>query len=303
MGENTPSDDASDSSPRSAGALISARYSDLTKGQRKVASFILGNPHEAALMTLEELAFATDVSRATADRLAKRLGLSSHHELKQLLKQEARRNLRPVQEAADVVLNDQLTSALPWTESLQEDIRLIRQITEANPASAFAQATNLFKESRRILFVGFGSSAFIAQYAAFCLSALRENCEAVTDSGGIEGVFRKLQDADASDVAVQISFPRYSRSVLSTADHLRRNRVPVIGITDTAASPLSRLSNICFYADRKSGWTLTGSAIGAMALTEALLRATAAAIGHSVVAERSARLTGLLNESVLLPSD
>jgi DNA-binding MurR/RpiR family transcriptional regulator len=268
-----------------------------------VADFILGNPHEAALMTLQNLAVASGVSKATADRLAAKLGLAGHPELKALLREQLKQALRPVQELTEVVNEDAASEAGPGLRSLNEDIRQLGQIAASRPGPPLRDGGELLGRARRIYFVGFGSSAFIAQYGSFCLSALRPGCEAVTDSGGLESVQRKLLDSTSADAAVLIAFPRYSDAVVRAAEFFRRSGIPIIVITDTSGSPLCPFATMSFLTRRKSGWALTGSATGAVAVIEALLRETATTIGIEEVQGRSARLTKLLGNSVLNPHE
>jgi DNA-binding MurR/RpiR family transcriptional regulator len=286
---------------RSATDAITAAYSKLSNRHRRLADFILANPHEAALMTLQDLALASDVSKATADRLATKLGLSGHPELKSLLREQLKQALRPVQELTEMMNHDTGSEAKPGLRSLEEDFRQLEQIVASGLERELRRSGELLARARRVYFVGFGSSAFIAQYGAFCLSALRGGCEAVVDSGGLESVQRKLLDSASGDLAILIAFPRYSDAAVQAARFFHASGIAIIAVTDAASSPLYPFSTISFLTLRKSGWALTGSATGAVAVIEALLRETATAIGVEEVERRSTRLTELLGRSVVAP--
>lgn len=290
-------------SRKSAAELITSRYSILSASLRKLADFILSGPHEAALMTLEELAKETGISKSTADRLSRSLGLSGHLELRALLQQDLRQALRPVEELTKVVGEDQASSSAPWAQSIKEDVQQLQEIRCLGGAAGFARTAACLIEANRVLWIGFGSSAFLAQYAAFCFSGLRSDCEALTDSGGTESVMRKLVDCRPDDAAILIGFPRYSAPLLDAGSYLHRAQVPVIAITDSEQSPIVPFSKECFLARRKSSWVLTGSATGAVAVIEALVRATAALAGADQIRSRSARVTSLLNEAVVPPRE
>jgi DNA-binding MurR/RpiR family transcriptional regulator len=254
-------------------------------------------------MTLQDLARASGVSKATAGRLAMKLGLSGHPDLKLLLRQQLKQAFRPIQELTDVVNEDIASEAGPGLRSLDEDFRQLGQILTSGPDRELRNSGDVLAKARRIYFVGFGSSAFVAQYAAFCFSALRGGCEALADSGGPESVQRKLLDSTSADAAILIAFPRYSDAVVQAAEFLHRWGITIIAITDASSSPLFPFAKIPFLTLRKSGWALTGSATGAVAVIEALLRETATAIGVKEVERRSARLTGLLGRSVVAPAE
>lgn len=278
-------------------ALISEHYVRLSDGHRRVADLILTNPHQSALMTLEQMSEASGVSKATVNRLGHQLGLSSYLELKRLLRNELEDSLRPVDSLVDALRPDE--RAAPWTRSLIDDIERIRTIEPVGGDAAFARASDLLATARRVFLVGFGGSAYFAHYAAFCLSSLRDGCEAVSDSGGFEAASRKILGAGPGDAALQLGFARYTRDGIQIATRLHAQDVPLICITDSPASPFSKLAAISFLVARKPGFVLSGSGTGGVAVIEALLRGTAAMLGNARVGIRSARLTSALGDAVV----
>lgn len=296
---NPPQDAAPE--PRSAVALIALRYDGLSPSHQRVSDFILARPHEAALMTLERLSQATGVSPSTANRLATKLGLSGYPELKDLLRAELQEALRPVEEFVDTVGFSGLSRTAPWTLSMEDDLRRIRNIEAVGGDAAFAQACNLLATARRVHVSGFGGSAFLAGYAVYCLSSLRDGVAALQDEAGFETVGRRLIGATPDDVAVVLGFARYSEQSLRVGRSLRRLKVPTICITDHPNSPLAEFADIRFIAQRRAGFVLSGPGAAALVIIEALLRGAALALGRQAVEERSARLVSLLGDAVVVP--
>ena len=283
----------------SAAGLIAEHYPRLSPSHRRIADFILARPHEAALLTIDRLASAVNVSAATANRFAIRLGLGGYPELTKLLRNELRGALRPIEDFVDTVGLESPSRAAPWTASMEEDVRRIRGIRAEGADVAFARATALLAAARRVYLVGFGSSAFIVQYADYYLSSLRDGTEALASASGTEGLMRKLVGAEPQDVALQLAFARYSAQGIQVAEAFRMLDVPLIGITDDEHSPLAPLSTICFFVGRKPGFLLSGAGAGTLSLIEALLRGTARALGREDVEQRSARLTTFLGDTIL----
>nr|WP_313631953.1 MurR/RpiR family transcriptional regulator [Brevundimonas naejangsanensis] len=281
-------------------ALIAEVYPSLSDGHRRVADVILSSPHEAALMRLTDLAEAAGVSQATANRFSTRLGLDGHPELKRRLHSELRQALRSLDNFSEV-MTEQRSNGDPWNQSLDDDATRIRQIAPLGGLGQFAQASARLATARKVFIAGFGSSAYLAQYAAYCLLALRPNVEAVVDSSGVEGVNRRVLDAGPEDVALQIVFARYSEPALTLTAMFRKLTTPIIGLTDGPESPLTPLSDISIIVPRKPGFVLSGGGAGAMAALDALLRGTANSLGEEAVLRRSARLTSLLGASVIAP--
>ena len=287
--------------PGPAVALIADRYRSLSPSHQRLADFILARPHEAALMTLERLSEATGVSAATANRLATKLGLSGYPELKGLLRAELQEALRPVEALVESVGFNGLSRSAPWTQSMEEEVRRIRGIEAVGGDGAFAKASHLLAFARRVYVGGFGSSAFIAEYAGYYLDSLRDGCIVLANGAGIEGTSRKLLGAGKKDVALLLAFARYSEHVVSLAEQLHRLGVPIVAITDDEDSPIVPFATNCFLVRKKPGFVLSGPGGGAIVVIEALLWATALALGRNEIEERSARLTSLLGSAVRVP--
>jgi DNA-binding MurR/RpiR family transcriptional regulator len=283
----------------SAADVIMERFGSLSPGHQRLAEFILAHPHQAAMMTLEEMSQSTGVSVATANRLAAKLGLKGYPEFKELLRSNLREALRPATNGMDGLRLRGNARQAAWTRSLDEDVRRIQGANGAGMDGAFASACNKLSKARRVFVVGFGSSAFLAQYAVFNLSTLRPGCEALTDSGGFEGASRRLIDATSDDVALQLAFARYSEAGTAVGRQFRAQGVPVVAITDSATSPIAALSDIIFVVPRKSGFVLTGGGAGALALVEALLHGTADAIGHEEVKRRAAHVSRVIGPALV----
>lgn len=285
----------------SAADIIAERFASLSPGHQRLAEFILSHPHQAAMMTLEEMSLTAGVSVATANRLAAKLGLKGHPEFKELLRSGLREALRPPPDGVDglrVAGNAQETA---WARSLDEDVRRIQGFRENASDRDFASACNKLAKARRLFIVGFGSSAFLAQYAAYNFSTMRPGCEALIDSSGIEGVSRRLIDANSEDIALQLAFARHSSVGTDVSRQFATLGVPIIAVTDSATSPVANLANASFAVARKSGSILTGGGAGAVAVIEGLLHGTAQAIGLIEVERRAEHLSEIAGPALVPP--
>lgn len=283
----------------SAVALIAHHYPSLSDSHKRLADFVMSSPHEAALMTQEAISEAVGVSKATANRLGKKLGLSGYPELQQQLRSELKNALQPLEDLRDTIGAAKLARGTPWAQSIEEDLERIRTLEPVGGEGAFGRASTWIAEARKVLFAGFGSSAFIAQYGAFCLGTLRDSAVAAVHSSGEEGTSREILDAGPNDIAVIIAFARYSRAIARVTQQLHAQGVRLVCITDSAASPVLPFASAAFIVERKSGFVLTGSGAGAVSVVEALLRGAAAVLGDDAVSRRTARLTSTLGSAVM----
>jgi DNA-binding MurR/RpiR family transcriptional regulator len=288
---------------KSAISLIGDHYAELSEGHRRVADFILASPHQAALMTLEDFTRQTGVSQSTTTRLGRRLGLSGFQELKRLLRADLQEALSPVEDFVATLRPQHLARKAPWTESIEEDLERLREIRAVGGDADFARASALLASARRVFMIGFGSSSFIAQYGAFCLASLRDGCEALPDSAGIEGAQRRMLGAGPEDVAVLLAFARYTREGVRLAERLQGAAVPLILISDSEKAPHARFAAHHFLVGRKPGFVLSGSGSGGLSVLEALVRGAAAAIGAAEAERRSVKLTSSLGDAIVLPKE
>lgn len=279
-------------------ALIADRYAAMSPAQCKIADYILANPHEAALLTIDRLAAAAQVSLGTVNRFPARVGLSGYSSLTSLLREEMRDALRPIDALVDTVGLNDLSRLAPWTQLMEEDCQRIRKIRAHEGDKAFAKAANMLATARRVYLLGFGSSAFLVEYADYYLSGLRDDTVVLANASGVEGANRKILGAGPDDVLVQMAFARYSIQALTLGQTLRNLGVRVIGITDDGDSPSAAGADPCFFIERKSGFILSGGGAAGLSLVEALLGATARALGIDTVQSRSARLTTILGEEI-----
>lgn len=285
----------------SVAALILAHYSALSPGHRRLADFILKRKHEAALMTLERLAQASGVSIATANRLPAKLGLNGHPELKALLRKELEAALRPVEALVDEAGFAGLSATAPWTRSLDADVQRIRHVGVATGDQGYAEASHMLAVARRVYMAGLGGSSYLARYAAYCFSGVRDGVQALVDEGGRESFSRRILGAGPADVALLMGFARYSRDLPRCAEQLSAAGIPIIAVTDDVNSPLAPFAKICFVVPRRPGFAFSGAGAGALAVVEALMRSAITTLGKEAVEERSAHLAGLLGDAVFIP--
>jgi DNA-binding MurR/RpiR family transcriptional regulator len=73
--------------------VVSNSYSQLTKGEKQIASYLLKNQDEAAFLSGGELANRLDLSEATVVRFARKLGYESYPCMREALQENFRRRV------------------------------------------------------------------------------------------------------------------------------------------------------------------------------------------------------------------
>ena len=107
-----------------------------------------------------------------------------------------------------------------------------------------------------------------------------DNVHVLTTSGAGE-LFENLVGIHSDDVVLAFSFPRYSTAVAKAAQYCRSIGATVIGITNTALSPLGQSSDYVLTA-KSDMVSLVDSLVAPLSVVNALLVALTAAREQTV---------------------
>lgn len=220
---------------------ISGIHGSLKAAERRLADYILKNVEEAANLTLEELIAKSESSLATVYRFIRRLGFAGFKEFKAGLVQSIIRG-----DAFESRLNTLDIEKTASTERICADAcefscRIIKDCASIIDPRVIDQAVNLMFKADSVQFIGSGTSNVSATYAYNKFLRLGVNC-------GHEPIptFFRMRCAlmTERDVLFAISSSGRTKTVVEAAKLARANGAKVIGLSDFAISPLTRLSTL-----------------------------------------------------------
>jgi len=222
-----------------------------SKGQKRIADFILSNYEKAAFMTAVKLAQKAGVSESTVVRFAAELGYDGYPDMRRALNEIIRSRLTSVQRikvAKDIMDSREI---LPYV--LSSDIEQIRLTMEETDQGDFTRAVDEIVKAKNIYILGLRSASFLANFMGFYFSLLFNNSRVINDSFTGE-VFERIIRLSEGDVLIAISFPRYSRRTIRAMEYARDVGARIIAITDCKSSPLFSLADIplCARSDMVS---------------------------------------------------
>ena len=238
-----------------------------SKGQRKIASFILESYDKAAFMTASRLGKKVGVSESTVVRFAFELGYDGYPDMQRSLQKMIRNRLTTVQRIE--VTNDRLGDQDLLSMVLQSDIEKIRMTLEELDRDSFEKAVDAIVSARKIYIIGVRSSAAIASFLHFYFNLIFENVVLVSASTASE-VFESLLWVGEGDVVIGVSFPRYSSRTVQAMSFARDRGATTIAITDGEASPLFPISRYALMA-RSDMASFVDSLVAPLSLVNALL--------------------------------
>lgn len=238
-----------------------------SKGQRKIANFILESYDKAAFMTASRLGQRVGVSESTVVRFAFELGYDGYPDMQRSLQKMIRNRLTTVQRIE--VTNDRLGDQDLLSMVLQSDIEKIRQTLEELDRDNFYSAVDAIVSARKIYIIGVRSSASIASFLHFYFNLIFDNVVLVSANTASE-IFESLLRVGEGDAVIGISFPRYSSRTVQAMSFARDRGATTIAITDSETSPLVPISRYTLMA-RSDMASFVDSLVAPLSLVNALL--------------------------------
>lgn len=215
---------------------INHQYHSFSKGQKKLASYILENYDKAAFLTAAKLGETVGVSESTVVRFAIHLGYKGYPEFQKALEELVRNKLNSIQRME--VTYGKVPQSEILDTVLHSDIDKIKLTLEGIDHQAFELVIELLLSARNIYVVGIRSCAPLASFMSFYLNLIFDNVRLLTTSGSSE-IFEQMIHIGEEDVIVGISFPRYSMRTLKALEFANNRKAKVITLTDSIHSPMN----------------------------------------------------------------
>ena len=264
---------------------ITQKMSGFSKGQRRIASYILEHYDEAAFMTAYRLGKTVGVSESTVVRFATELGFSGYPQFQKAVQKLIRSKLTSVQRVE--VSRSHMRDDEVLESVMSHDIANIRQTLEELSADVFDSAVDALVNARHVYVFGAGSCRALAQFSAFYLKLLLPDVRLINTSNVTE-VLEELYPIGEEDALLVVSFPRYSSRSVKAAHFAHSRGAKVIAVTDSGLSPVAELSSSLLLAHSDMP-TVVDSLVAPLSVMNALL----VAISLKRADENRERLTEL----------
>ena len=206
---------------------IEVMQSGMTKSEKKIASYVLGDPEQVPGLSMRELAERTGTSDATVLRFCRDLGFPGYREfLMGLSVSNAGTREDNRGEYTDVRPGDDLATICENVfynaKKALEDTRDLLNLTEVQ------KAIDLLCSAAQIHFFGIGASGIVCADAMQKFLRIHRACFAHTE---VHDMLTSAGVMDRRDVAVLLSYSGRTSDILDTFALLRERHVPVIVLT------------------------------------------------------------------------
>ncbi|MFZ5975835.1 MAG: MurR/RpiR family transcriptional regulator [Bacillota bacterium] len=269
--------------------FIEEKLSDMSKGHRFIARFILDNYDKAAFMTAARLGAEVGVSESTVVRFASALGFEGYPELQRALQEVVRGRLTMLQR---MDLMGDIDPDMLLQTVLKADMDNIRSTIEYADTTVFNRVVESMQHARTIYILGLRSAAPLAQFLGYYLNFVFPDVKLLTMGSG--GIYEQMLRLGEGDLFIGISFPRYSRQTAETLQFAKDLGARTVAITDGPASPIFAVSDYCLFA-RSDMDSFVDSLVAPLSLINALVVAVSL-LGKEGLFDHFTKLEKIYNE-------
>ena len=221
-------------------AMIEEGMPTFSKGQKRIANYILEHYDKAAYMTASKMGTLVGVSESTVVRFAIELGFEGYPEMQKSLQELIRMKLTSVQRVE--VTNSLIGEGDVLDKILVSDAEKIRRTLEEVDREAFEAAVDKIVAADKIYIIGVRSSSSLAGFLNFNFRMIFDNVKFVQTTSGSE-MFEQIMSIGERDVMIAISFPRYSKRIVNAVEYAHNAGADVISLTDSHQSPIAGMAD------------------------------------------------------------
>jgi len=250
---------------------IEEKMPEFSKGQKRIAGYILEHYEKAAYLTASKLGAIVGVSESTVVRFANELGYSGYPEFQQSLQEIIRNRLTSFQRIE--VTNHLIGDGNLLDKVLLSDVAKLRRTMEEIDHDSFEAAIDKIVAAENIYIIGVRSSSALAGFLNLNLRMVFDNVKLVQTTSGSE-MFEQIMRIGEKDVMIAISFPRYSKRTINAVEYARQKHANVVALTDSKMSPIAEYANQLLIAQSDMA-SFVDSLVAPLSIINAMIVAVA----------------------------
>ncbi|MFJ8261055.1 MurR/RpiR family transcriptional regulator [Rummeliibacillus sp. NPDC094406] len=222
---------------------IQEHFQELSKGQKKVASYILEFPHDVALKSAQEIGELVGVSETTVIRFCYAIEMSGYSELQSNIRNSLIHKKSSLgnylASKAEIEADD-----IFHEKVMKNDAKKIQTVSERLNLDDFQMSCHCLHEAKKIYVLGLRSSFAAAQWLGFTLNILRSDIHMIEPQS--QDIIQLLSHMQEGEVLVVLSFHRYYKETIDLTRMIKKKGVTIIGVSDAQIAPIYRYSDYYF---------------------------------------------------------
>lgn len=227
--------------------LVAEHYDQLTKSEKRIATFIHEHQDEAAFMPAAEIAASLGLSEPTMARFARSLGLESYPALREIL-QVKFRNLVNHSARLRSRLDDLRSGGDIYEQLVTSEIDFLTESLHTLDREAFTQAVELLRTHNRIFVLGLGPAISLVDLLEIRLTRSARNVIPLKTYG--RDILDPLLLMNKDDLLFAFGFHSINPYLQVALDQAALHGTPVIFVTDTLGDLVGNQATVILSARR-----------------------------------------------------
>ena len=219
---------------------ISKKYYELSAAEKKIGDYVLSHQGKTQLMSISELAEASDVSEATVTRFCRKLGCGSYNEFRlEVAKHAAARGRVTNPLSGEVYETDSFSEVC--SKLYNANVSAMTQTLELVKPEQYIKAADLIEAAKKVVCMGQGGSMIIAEECAHLFSTTGSKFSAIADS---HYQIVTAATMDEGDVILFFSYSGATKDMMDTLRVAGKRGGKVILVTHFPNSPGAKYADV-----------------------------------------------------------
>ncbi len=227
--------------------LISERFSNLTKSEKRIANYLNQNLDESAFLSAGEIADQLQLSEATMVRFARTLGFESYPSMRVALQDNFRNRLTHSSRLRSR-LDDFREAGHIFERVVASEIDYLTEALQTLDRNAFNAAVELLRTHQRVFVFGLGPSLSLVDLLEIRLTRSARHVVPLNTSG--REMLEPMLLMNDTDLLIAIGFFNLTPSLQMVLDYANQKKTPVILLTDTLGPMVGDKADIVLAARR-----------------------------------------------------
>lgn len=227
-------------------SIIQSFYPSLSKGEKKIADYVIAEKDQIIYQTLQEISKCIGVGEATIVRFCHKIGFEGFHDFK----------LSVAKEIPNSTTEEGVHYVDYITMNLQNAITSTKQILNKEKIEA---AVDLILSAKRVFFYGVGTSSNAALDMQSRLLRYGKTSAVVSDAH-----FQAMTSSvlGEEDLVIAFSLSGYTQDIVESLSIAKANGVKIITITNHTLSPAAEFADVVLLSAGKESPMDGGSLSG-----------------------------------------
>lgn len=223
---------------------VKKRFIRLSRGQRKVAQFIIDNPNVVATHIASEVGKLVGVSESTVIRFCYAMDLSGYGELQEKIREDLSNTKKISTDQTPITIGKK--HEYLFSEVMNRDVTSILNTIQCIEAESFQKATQYLHEADSIYTLGFRQCAPSTSYLSSMLETFGKRVTKIQFN--VEDIVQQINKMDKNSLLFVIALDSILEDILTIVKIAQNKKVKIIAITNSTISPVRDYADISFVA-------------------------------------------------------